>query len=283
MLPETPVTRTTPVTPAPRKRAAATRANAAAPRTRAGLARVLPTLVVLALAVRLTSLLAACGDKSEPIPPMTGTGATSDQAAPAASAAPTTASDASTSPVSMLTGGGLPPGCRCHSKNKQLAAMHKLFSAEDCEKCHGPDEDLMAAGDAEWTPEHKAELVKRMRSEAICLECHQSEDTAVPARYTVMNGRLFCPTDSKLYTKAEAVMKDGVAYCPDHDVPLVDVDKIAAASTKTPKNEYCVACHQPSDTLTAKHANVFAATSAVDQADCLACHESHSKCGGCHY
>ena len=183
--------------------------------------------------------------------------------------------------AATIAGGGLPPGCTCHSKDSRQVAMHKLFSVQDCEKCH--DGDPEAQPSLPWTGAHLEELRERMRSEAVCLECHKSGETAVPARLAEMRGRLFCPEDGRLYARSEAVPEGGHFLCPVHGDRLVDVDAVAAASEKEPSNTYCVACHRPGEALTARHESVARASQGADMGDCLSCHTSHSDCDGCHH
>ncbi len=185
-------------------------------------------------------------------------------------------------PPPQIVGGGLPPGCVCHSKNPRLVSMHNLFSIRDCGGCHKKSERLMSKKNRAWTPERVAGLRARMRREAICRECHRGK-RVVPTKRRTMSGRLFCPIDEKLYTKTAAVKKAGGYYCPKHGDELVDVDAVAVASSKKPSNKYCAACHPTNDALGAKHAKVFAASKVSDPEDCLKCHTSHSKCGGCHF
>jgi hypothetical protein len=231
----------------------------AASRTGAALAG-LAAAVLLAVAAGAVS---ACGD--------TAAGRSFETVSPPPQSAPATA----------IAGGGLPPGCSCHSSNRRLAAMHRLFSVKDCATCHTGDPEPTA--ERPWTEERLAGLRERMRSEAVCLECHRRGETAVPTRLAEMQGRLFCPVDGTLYTRAEAVPEGGHYVCPEHGDRLVDVDAVAAASEKSPSNAYCVACHRPGETLAATHASVAQAAPGTDLGDCLSCHTSHSDCDSCHH
>jgi hypothetical protein len=161
--------------------------------------------------------------------------------------------------------------------------MHKLFSAQDCMKCHSESENLMAAQGTQMTAAHLASLEQRMRSEPVCLECHKQGKTAVPARFTAMQGGLYCPTDGKLYTRSQAVAKGGSYFCPADGARLVDVEAVTAASEKKPNNAYCVACHPQTAELDQKHAGVAQAAGVSDLSDCLSCHPGHSRCGSCHH
>lgn len=49
----------------------------------------------------------------------------------------------------QITGGSLPPGCRCHSNKPAVIFEHKKYGITDCAKCHPkklpqekPQEDL---------------------------------------------------------------------------------------------------------------------------------------------
>jgi len=237
------------------------------PRARATTARALLVVALVLTVVVTAAALAACGSE----------GATSAPAQAAASGAGGSAS------APRLVGGGLPPGCRCHSQVKWLVAMHKLFSVQDCTACHSQNENLMASQGTQMTAAHLAALKQRMRSEPVCLECHQKGGTSVPARFTAMNGAFYCPTDGKLYTRARAVHKGGAYYCPRDGTKLVDVDAITAASEKKPSNAYCLACHPQTAALRQKHAGVAQAAGVSNLSNCLSCHPSHSRCGSCHH
>lgn len=181
-----------------------------------------------------------------------------------------------------ITGGGLPPGCTCHSKNPRFVAMHQLFSVEDCRKCHGQGEDLMGKKSSEMTPEIKAVLEKRIKSEPICQECHRGKEIVV-AKKSGISGRLFCPKDKKIYKKSGVARRGGKYYCPKHGIELIDIDEIAVKSAKEPKNEYCIACHPIDGGLNREHRKVISASRLTSIEDCLKCHTSHSQCGGCHF
>ncbi len=228
------------------------------------LARVAAGLAVTLLLTVAAAIFSACGTAAsgEELPPFE---------APASGQAV----------AATIVGGGLPPGCTCHSQDPRQVAMHKLFSVQDCEKCHDGDPEAQAA--QPWTGAHLDELRERVRSEAVCLECHKSGKTAVPSRLAEMQGRLFCPQDGELYSRAEAVAEGGHFVCPVDGVRLVDVDAVAAASEKKPSNTYCVACHRPGEALTTRHEDVAQASQGADMTDCLACHTSHSDCDSCHH
>jgi hypothetical protein len=181
-----------------------------------------------------------------------------------------------------VTGGGLPPGCTCHSKNQRFVAMHQLFSVEDCRKCHGKGEDLMGKKSSEMTPERKAALEKRIKEEPICQECHRGKEIVVTKKSEI-SGRLFCPIDQKIYKKSDVIQKGGKYYCRKHGVELIDIDAIAIKSAKEPKNEYCIACHPIDRTLNREHQKVVRSSRLSSIEDCLKCHTSHSQCGGCHF
>jgi hypothetical protein len=141
----------------------------------------------------------------------------------------------------------------------------------------------MTSQGAEMTAAHLEELRQRRRNEPVCLECHKQGDTAVPTRLSAMQGSLFCPTDGKMYERADAVAAAGGYVCPADGAKLVDVDAITAASEKKPANSYCVACHPRSDELDRQHAGVEQAAGRADLSACLSCHASHSECGSCHH
>lgn len=71
-----------------------------------------------------------------------------------------------------IAGGGLPPGCVCHSKTLGLVRMHNQFSVEDCKKCHLGSERMAGKRSKKMTPERRAALVRRIKSEQICKQCH---------------------------------------------------------------------------------------------------------------
>lgn len=181
-----------------------------------------------------------------------------------------------------IKGGGLPPGCSCHSKNPRFVSMHQLFSVEDCKKCHRQGERLMGKKSSQMTPERKATLEKRVREEPICQQCHRRGKIIV-SKKTEISGQLFCPEEQKIYKKAEAIKKGGKYYCPKHRIELIDIDEIAVKSAKEPRNEYCAACHLVNKGLQRKHEKIIAASQVGSIRDCLKCHTSHSKCGGCHF
>lgn len=181
-----------------------------------------------------------------------------------------------------ITGGGLSPGCTCHSKNPRFVAMHQLFSVEDCRKCHGKGENLMGKKSSEMTPERKAALEKRIKSEPICQECHRGKEIVVTKKSGI-SGRLFCPKDKKIYKKSEVARRGGKYYCPKYGIELIDIDEIAVKSAKEPKNEYCIACHPIDRDLNREHQKVMRASRLTSIEDCLKCHTSHSQCGGCHF
>ena len=182
----------------------------------------------------------------------------------------------------LINGGGLPPGCKCHSKNPRFVSMHQLFSVQDCQKCHDSDEDLMNQQSSEMTPEQKVVLEKRMSEEPICQECH-SDGRIIVSEKTEISGRLFCTEDQKSYQKSKAIKKGEDYYCPKHDVKLIDIDEIAMKSAKEPKNEYCITCHPINKDLQKLHEKVKTAAQNIPLEDCLKCHTSHSQCGGCHF
>lgn len=182
----------------------------------------------------------------------------------------------------QIKGGGLPPGCICHSKNPRFVSMHKLFSVEDCMKCHSKGEDLMGKKSAEMTPRLKTALEKRMREESICQECHRKGKVIVTQKKEI-SGRLFCPVDQKMFKKDQVTKKIGKYYCPTHDIELIDIDEIAVKSAKEPKNEYCIACHPINKKFRKEHKKVGTIAEDTSIKDCLKCHTSHSKCGGCHF
>jgi hypothetical protein len=182
----------------------------------------------------------------------------------------------------LVEGGGLPPGCTCHSKDPRFVSMHNLFSVRDCQKCHGRDEDLMNKKSEVMTAERKAGLEKRMKEEAICRECHRKGDIIVTQKSQI-SGRLFCPVDQKMLNKDAAVAKEGKYFCPKHKVELIDIDEISIKSAKEPRNEYCVACHPINSKFGKQHKKVSATAKAIPIRDCLKCHSSHSDCGGCHF
>jgi len=182
----------------------------------------------------------------------------------------------------LIKGGGLPPGCVCHSNNQRFVSMHQLFSIRDCKKCHGQGEDLMNRKSSEMTPAKKAVLEEKIRKEAICRECHQGGKIIV-SKKSEISGGLFCPKDQKIYKKNEARSRGGKYYCPKHNVELINIDEIAAKSAEEPKNAYCIACHPINRELQKKHEKVAKAAQSTPIADCLKCHTSHSKCGGCHF
>lgn len=197
-----------------------------------------------------------------------------------------TASKASrTVRVAAIKGGGLPPGCTCHSKDQPMVSMHNLFSVQDCLKCHGKNEKLIGKkGSSEMTKERLARLEKRIKNEKICQECHTSGTLSAREKKSKVSGRLFCPVEQKSYTKESAIKRDGKYYCPrDKKTELIDVDEIAILSAKEPKNEYCIVCHQVNKDLSEKHKNVLKSSGDTDLGDCLKCHTSHSKCEGCHF
>lgn len=230
---------------------------------------VLAVALVLAGVVAAAVVLAGCGSQRA--------------AAPVPAESTSAAAAAGGSPAPQLTGGGLPPGCRCHSRVKWQVAMHKLFGPADCEKCHSANDDLMATQSSTMTAAHLAALRKRMRGEPVCLECHRQGGTSVPTRLTAMKGTLYCPTDGKLYSRGQAVAKGGAYFCAADETRLVDVDAVTAASEKQPSNAYCVACHPQTAELDQKHAGVAQAAGVADLSDCLSCHPSHSQCGSCHH
>ena len=234
-------------------------------------ARVLLAIALLVTGSTLvTGALTACSR---------GEVATAQQAPPPAASV---AADADGSTASKLAGGGLPPGCRCHSRVEWQVAMHKLFSARDCMKCHTENENLMAPQGTRMTAAHLKSLEQRMRTEPVCLECHKAGKTSVPSRFTAMKGALYCPTDGRMYARSQAIAKVDDYFCPDHGTKLVDVDAVTAASEKKPSNAYCVACHRKTAPLVRKHAGVAQAAGVSDLSDCLSCHPGHSKCGSCH-
>jgi hypothetical protein len=181
-----------------------------------------------------------------------------------------------------IKGGGLPPGCSCHSKNPRFVSMHQLFSVEDCKKCHRKEERLMGKKSSNMTSERKAALEKRIREEAICQQCHRGGKIIVDKK-TEISGRLFCPQEQKIYKKSEAIKKGEKYFCPKHGIELVDVDEIAVKSAREPKNEYCVTCHLVNKGLQRKHQKIMAVSQVGSIKDCLKCHTSHSNCGGCHF
>ena len=240
------------------------------PRPIAGSARALLVGAGIAAAVLLSApVLASCGGRDEAVGGGPDTAAT---AAPAPGSAPP-----------QLTGGGLPPGCRCHSHVKWQVAMHELFSVRDCAACHSADEDLMATQSTTMTAAHLDALKARMRSDPVCLECHKKGGTSVAARFTAMKGRLYCPTDGTTYARGQAVSRDDASFCPADGAKLVDIDAVTGASEQEPDNAHCVACHPRTAALDQQHAGVAGAAGVSDLSDCLSCHPSHSECGSCHH
>lgn len=170
--------------------------------------------------------------------------------------------------------------CVCHSKDQAILSMHRVLGMRDCSQCHSENEDLMAKG-GKKTAEQKAATQARKRSEPVCLECHQAGGE-VKAEKTRVSGNWFCPTCQKKYSQSEAVKKGSTVYCPVDGEKLLNIDEIMKQSTKQPSNRLCVACHPISSTLKGKHAPVLAA-SGKKLDNCLVCHESHTKCGNCHF
>jgi len=184
----------------------------------------------------------------------------------------------------VIKGGGLPPGCTCHSKEQPLVSMHNLFSIQDCRQCHKQGEQLIGKkGSNKMTKERLASLQKRIKDEKVCQECHKSGGQLVVQKKKKVSGRMFCPVEQKTYNKEQAITRNHKYYCPkDKKTELIDVDEIAMKSAKEPKNKYCIVCHQVNKDLLDKHARV-AKTSGEDIGNCLKCHTSHSKCEGCHW
>lgn len=74
--------------------------------------------------------------------------------------------------ATLINGGGLPPGCVCHSKSKGMVKMHSYFSVTDCIKCHLDSENIMQKSKEEMTEEKRKMLESRIKSDEICQECH---------------------------------------------------------------------------------------------------------------
>lgn len=181
-----------------------------------------------------------------------------------------------------IKGGGLPPGCVCHSKNPSYVSMHKLFSVEDCRKCHQKKENLMKKKSASITAERKKVLQKKISKEPICQNCHQ-ENKIVKLEKTEISGGWFCPKEQKTYKKNQTTEKNGKYYCPKDGSELIDVDAITLKSAKEPKNEYCILCHPVDNNLKKKHQKLINTSGILSIDDCLKCHKSHSQCGSCHF
>lgn len=172
-----------------------------------------------------------------------------------------------------------PVECVCHSKDPAILQMHQALGMRDCSPCHLGNENLMAKG-TEKTADQKTATQARKRSDPICLECHRAGGE-VKVEKSKVSGNWFCPTCQKQYSQSEAVKKIQDFYCPVVGQMLVDIDKIIKQSSKKPRNELCIACHPIESTLKRKHVKVLA-SSGKQLDDCLACHESHTKCGKCH-
>ena len=62
-----------------------------------------------------------------------------------------------------------PPFCVCHSKNAAMRKMHRSFGLADCTLCH--HERLM--GKQRRTKPSPKDVRHKMRTNAICLQCHE--------------------------------------------------------------------------------------------------------------
>lgn len=171
--------------------------------------------------------------------------------------------------------------CVCHSKDPAILSMHQVLGMRNCGDCHSEDENLMAKG-REKTAEQKAQVQSRKRSDAVCLECHKEGGPLVRTEKSKIGGRWFCPQDQKQFSQAEAKKKGDSFFCPECGQELLDIDRIITESEKKPRNELCIACHPIDSVLRGKHVKVLAA-SGKSLNECLVCHQSHAKCGGCHF
>lgn len=81
---------------------------------------------------------------------------------------------AKTVATSMIAGGALPPGCTCHSKNKNMVSMHAIFGITDCAKCHGQMGNIFKKRSKIAGADQTKVLKNRMKEERICRECHKS-------------------------------------------------------------------------------------------------------------
>jgi len=194
---------------------------------------------------------------------------------------------------------GSPPGmpaCVCHSKKPQMVRMHEALEGENCGYCHKGGENLMDPNRAASQPD---DLNNRRNSEAICQNCHTDGKTTVKKVQkgkTKISNALFCPKCKKQLDMEDktcgecggTVTKSGEDWVCSVCGPLVDVDKIALMSKENPSNDICKICHFDERGLTVAHNEIEAynknkATVPGGLNNCLACHESHNQCGGCHF
>ncbi|HCH00070.1 MAG TPA: hypothetical protein DE036_09985 [Actinobacteria bacterium] len=201
-----------------------------------------------------------------------------------------------TAPVEKTAPSGAMPACVCHSKKAAMVKMHDALDGEDCGKCHSSEENLM---DPERPASSKQALEKRKKNEAICADCHKNGKTVVKKRSkdkTKISNALFCPKCKKQLSRADADCGDcggkleaaGDGWSCTACGPLVDIDKVAAMSKEKPSNDICAMCHYDLRSLAVTHQNIGAFNKSVTTvkgglSNCLACHESHNKCGGCHF
>lgn len=191
------------------------------------------------------------------------------------------------------------PGCTCHSKKPSMVRMHDALRGENCGDCHKPGENLM---DPNRPPTPKAEMDKRIKTEAACRKCHLDNSTILsktPPKAqgaAKIKGALFCPKCKKQVTIRDAtcstcggtITKTKSGWQCSVCGPLVDVDKIAAMSEKKPSNDICKICHFDKRKLTQDHDRIEAFNKRLADVpgglnNCLGCHKSHNQCGGCHF
>ncbi len=189
------------------------------------------------------------------------------------------------------------PGCTCHSKKPAMVRMHDALGGQNCGDCHKQGENLM---DPNRPPTPKAEMDKRIKTEAACRVCHLDNGVVLSKARAKgaakIKGALFCPKCKKQVTMKDTtcgtcggtITRTKSGWKCSKCGPLVDVDKVAVMSEKKPSNDICRLCHFDKRQLVANHTNIDAFNKRVADVqggldNCLACHKSHNQCGGCHF
>lgn len=188
------------------------------------------------------------------------------------------------------------PGCTCHSKNPAMVRMHDELGGTNCGLCHRKNENLM---DPDRAPTQPEDIKRRIKEENICGDCHLEDGSVVSSadkNKTKISGALFCPKCKKQISTKDTscpecggkVVKEGSGWRCTSCGPLVDVDKVAALSKEKPSNEICKLCHFDDHELGFQHSGVEGYNKRKENvpgglSNCLACHESHNQCGGCHF
>jgi hypothetical protein len=167
--------------------------------------------------------------------------------------------------------------CKCHSKQPAIKRMHETNGFAGCGNCHTKNEDLMSRKDPP-DPGKKAVLAKRIREDAFCVPCHDSngsvkKEVHADKREMSLSGTSFCPKDKLRFASSTKA-------CSKCGGPLINISQVMAISSKNPSNEICIGCHAMEEVIQIGRHTIF---NNNKLSKCLDCHKGHDDCGSCHH